>query len=382
MTALASNVVRFARGLRRAGLPVGTGHVQDALRATELVDVARREDFYWALASVLIDRHAHLELYDAAFRYFWEQQPLARAASTSAPSPGADKGEPLAQRVAQAFSAMPATDDDEASNERPPADASFTASRQEQLSRMDFQSMSVEDMREARRLLATLRLPVAPVRTRRWQPDVHGRQVDLRATLRASLRGQSEWIPLKQRRPRLRHPPLVALCDISGSMHRYAQMMLRFLHAMTNDRDRVHVFLFGTRLTNVTRQLRHRDIDTALAAVAGGVLDWGGGTRIGAALNEFNLRWSRRVLGQNAVVLLISDGLERDRIDQLSQAMQQLHRACTRLIWLNPLLRYDGFEPLAQGVRAMLPHVDDFRAAHNLNSLLDLARVLGPNNNS
>jgi uncharacterized protein with von Willebrand factor type A (vWA) domain len=226
--------------------------------------------------------------------------------------------------------------------------------------------------------MANLRLPIPQVRVRRLRPDPRGPRIDLRGTLRASLRGSADVIPLRRRAQHHEHPPLVVLCDISGSMSRYSRMFLHFLHAITNDRDRVHTFLFGTRLTNITRHLRHRDVDVALSQVARAVADWSGGTRIGAALAAFNLRWSRRVLGHNAVVLMISDGLDRDAGAGLSEAMERLHKSCRRLIWLNPLLRYEGFEPVAMGVRAMLPHVDAFLPAHSVESLTDLARALEP----
>jgi uncharacterized protein with von Willebrand factor type A (vWA) domain len=167
------------------------------------------------------------------------------------------------------------------------------------------------------------------------------------------------------------------LCDISGSMSRYSRMFLHFMHAITNDRDRVSTFVFGTRLTNITRHLRQKDVDVALAKVADAVEDWSGGTRIGLSLADFNINWSRRVLGQGAVVILISDGLDRDAGEGLPKEIERLHKSCRRLIWLNPLLRYEGFEPKSRGVRAMLPHVDDFRTVHNLNSLEDLAAALG-----
>jgi uncharacterized protein len=166
------------------------------------------------------------------------------------------------------------------------------------------------------------------------------------------------------------------LCDISGSMARYAQILLHFLHAVTNDRDRVQVFLFGTRLSNVTRQLRHRDPEAAFQMVSHIVPDWSGGTRIGEALDSFNHLWARRVLGQGAIVLLITDGLDRDGAKGLAENMDRLHRSCRRLIWLNPLLRWAGFEPKSQGIRAMLPHVDDFRPVHNLASLRALVDLL------
>jgi uncharacterized protein with von Willebrand factor type A (vWA) domain len=238
--------------------------------------------------------------------------------------------------------------------------------------------MTAAELAQAKQLIAGLRLPIPEVHTRRLRPDARGHRIDLRDTLRASVRGNADLIPLRRRSRQRRHPPLVVLCDISGSMSRYARMFLHFVHAITNDRDRVHVFLFGTRLTNVTRYLRHRDVDLALNAVVQAVEDWSGGTRIGANLRAFNLRWSRRVLGQNAVVLLISDGLDRDAGRDLSAAMERLHKSCRKLLWLNPLLRSARFEPLAMGVRLMLPHVDAFLPVHNIASLRDLADALSP----
>jgi uncharacterized protein with von Willebrand factor type A (vWA) domain len=211
-------------------------------------------------------------------------------------------------------------------------------------------------------------LPVLDRPTRRFAPDPRGARADMRATLRAALRSGGV-IELKRKSRRRRPPPLVVLCDISGSMGRYAQLLLHFLHAVTNDRDRVHVFLFGTRLTNVTRQLRHRDAEVAFQMVSHAVPDWSGGTRIGEALERFNKLWARRVLGQGAIVLLITDGLDRDGAQGLAENMDRLHRSCRRLIWLNPLLRWGGFEPKSQGIRAMLPYVDEFRPVHNLASL-------------
>jgi uncharacterized protein with von Willebrand factor type A (vWA) domain len=221
-----------------------------------------------------------------------------------------------------------------------------------------------------------LRLPLPTVRTRRFRPHRSGRRVDLRATLRETMREGGDIIPLVQTAPRELHPPLVVLCDISGSMNPYARMFLHFLHAITNDRDRVSVFVFGTRLTNITRQLRHRDVDVAMARVAEAIKDWSGGTRIGASLREFNFHWGRRVLGQNACVLLVSDGLDREAGEGLGEEMERLSKSSRYLVWMNPLLRYDKFEARPAGVRAMLPHVDLFVPVHNLKSLVDLARTL------
>ena len=255
-------------------------------------------------------------------------------------------------------------------------DAVMTWSDREKLQHMDFEQMSADEVRRAKAAIAAMRLPIMRVPTRRFAVHPSGRRIDMRATLRAALRSGAGHIPLRHRKIRHRHPPLVILCDISGSMSRYSRMLLHFLHAATNDRDRVHSFLFGTRLTNVTRHLRNRDVDVALDAIGHTVEDWSGGTRIGSCLRQFNTHWSRRVLAQGAVVLLISDGLDRDAGEGLAAEMERLHKSCRRLIWLNPLLRFDGFEPKSKGVRAILPHVDMFRPVHNLASLEELTAAL------
>ena len=374
---LSEHVLHFARLLRAAGLSVGPDRVIDALKAIEVTGVERRDDFFWTLASVLLSKREQFELFEQAFDVYWRQeQPLDALPRVPAPRAPADGADELASRLAEALAA--AWPELPAAAVQPEVTAAASASAQETLREMDFRTMTGAELAQAKRLIAGLRLPIPQVRVRRMRPDPHGPRIDLRDTLRASLRGSADVIPLRRRAQRQEHPPLAVLCDISGSMSRYSRMFLHFLHAVTNDRDRVHTFLFGTRLTNITRHLRHRDVDVALAGVARAVSDWSGGTRIGASLKEFNLRWSRRVLAHNAVVLLISDGLDRDAGADLSEAMERLHKSCRRLIWLNPLLRFDGFEPVALGVRLMLPHVDAFLPAHNIDSLADLARALAP----
>lgn len=380
---LADNVMHFARVLRAAGVPVGPDRVIDSLRALEIAGLRKRDDFYWTLASLFLGRREQFELFDQAFHVFWRNpRLLERALSLLTPRIEGDAEEtkpqlsrrlqePLAPRQRPGLSNQ---------HQAPPdveVDATLTHSERERLQKADFETMTNAELAQAKRLIASLRLPIPEVRTRRLHPDPHGARIDLRDTLRAAVRGGSDSIPLRRRSPRKRHPPLVVLCDISGSMSRYSRMFLHFLHAITNDRDRVHTFLFGTRLTNITRHLRHRDVDVALNASTQAVEDWSGGTRIGASLTEFNLRWSRRVLGQNAVVLLISDGLDRDAGRDLGDAMERLRKSCTQLVWLNPLLRYDAFRPIATGVQLMLPHVDAFLPAHSIDSLADLAKALG-----
>lgn len=378
---LAENVMHFARVLRVAGLAIGPDRVIDAVKAIEVAGVDRRDDFYWTLASVFLDKREQFEVFDQAFHIFWrDPQLLERAMAMMLPqvySKSPKDEEQAGNRVSEAFQSgvTPQTPEKQAP-EKVELDATLTFSPREVLQHADFETMTNAEIAEAKAMISRLRLPIPEVRTRRFRSDPYGERVDLRATLRASLRGGGRAIELRRRTPRWRHPPLVILCDISGSMSRYSRMFLHFLHAITNDRDRVHTFVFGTRLTNVTRCLRHRDVDLAMGEIADMVADWSGGTRIGSSIREFNLRWSRRVLGQNAVVLMITDGLDRDVGEGLGEEMERLHKSCRRLLWLNPLLRYDGFEARPAGIRAMLPHVDDFMPAHNMNSLIELAKTL------
>jgi len=379
---LLENLMFFARTLRAAGLPIGPGRVIEALRAVETVGIGRREDFYWTLHSVFVNRQDQRPIFDQAFHVFWRNpQLLERMMAMLLPSIGApedaDRGEEISRRLAEALKAERSDgEEDEAPQEEElEIDAAMTYSARELLQQADFEKMSVDELEQAKRLIARMTLPIMDLPTRRFAPDPHGRRIDMRATLRAALR--SGGLPaLRRRNPRRRHPPLVIICDISGSMSRYSRIVLHFMHAVTNDRDRVFAFLFGTRLTNITRLLRHRDVDIALDRVAKSVEDWSGGTRIGHCLAEFNAKWSRRVLGQGAVVLFISDGLDRDIGEGLEREMERLHKSCRRLIWLNPLLRYDAYEPKSMGARAIMPHIDDFRPVHNLESLADLGAVL------
>jgi uncharacterized protein with von Willebrand factor type A (vWA) domain len=380
---LTDNIMQFARTLRAAGLPIGPGKVIDAVEALQAAGIGSRADFYWTLHAVFVQRREQREIFDQAFHIFWKNpQFLKRMMSLLLPSLAIDQSDPAKQqeinrRLAEALQKDRADQAEDLSDaeEELQIDAAMTYSRREILQRMDFDKMSGAELQLAKKAIAQLRLPLMDVPTRRFGADNHGRTVDMRATLRASLRHHGT-IPLRLKSPRRRHPPLVVLCDISGSMSRYARLALHFVHAVTNDRDRVHTFLFGTRLSNITRHLRHRDVDIALDLVAEHVLDWSGGTRIGASLADFNLHWARRVLGQGAVILLISDGLERDDGEILEREIGRLHRSCRRLIWLNPLLRYDAYEPLSRGAGILIKHVDDFRPIHNLNSMQDLAEAL------
>nr|WP_298690232.1 VWA domain-containing protein [uncultured Dongia sp.] len=379
---LFENILHFARVLRGAGLPIGPGQVLEALAAVKAAGIGSRMDFYWTLHAVFVNRRDQRELFDQAFHVFWRNpQLLNKVLGLLLPrfkGDAPDESQPeLAPRVADALTGdRPQQTPEPSDEEEVTLDASLTYSERELLQSKDFERMTAAEIVAAKKLIKNFRLPIMEVRTRRYQPHPNGSRVDLRATLRASLRSAGT-IPLKFKKAKRRHPPLVVLCDISGSMSRYSRLFLHFLHAVTSDRDRVHTFLFGTRLTNITRDLKARDIDVSLDRVAKHVQDWSGGTRIGPSLAEFNKKWGRRVLGQGALVLLISDGLDRDQIDVLEAAMARLHKSCRRLIWLNPLLRFDAYQPISQGPRVMIRHVDDFRAIHNLASMQNLTEALG-----
>jgi uncharacterized protein with von Willebrand factor type A (vWA) domain len=377
---LAVNVMHFARLLRRAGLPVGPADMLAAEQAIGLVEISSREQVRTALRATMVHRHEHADLFDQAFRMFWRDPERDRAAAAMALLDASmqkprERAPPGSRRLAEAM-ANPLEKKASSSEERPEIDAIMSASERERLQQMDFEAMSAADIARAKAEIRKLALPLDLRRTRRRRPDPAGPHIDLRATIRSSLRHGGEILTIDSSRQVTRPPPLVVLADISGSMSRYAQILLHFLHAVANDRDRVSIFLFGTRLSNITRQLRHRDPEMAFQLVSHTVPDWSGGTRIGEALGEFNRRWARRVLGQGAVVLLVTDGLDRDGAHGLAENMERLHKSCRRLIWLNPLLRWEGFEPRSQGIRAMLPHVDEFRPVHNLASLRALVQTL------
>jgi uncharacterized protein with von Willebrand factor type A (vWA) domain len=246
----------------------------------------------------------------------------------------------------------------------------------EVLRRKDFEQMTVAEQAQAKQAIARLNVHRVEIPTRRFRPSHGGERIDLRRTLKGSLRAGGHLIDLARRERQWREPPLVVLCDISGSCSHYSRMFLHFLHGLMNDRERVSVFLFGTRLTNISRELKRRDVDEAMMRVSSAVKDWSGGTRIGGALKEFNYKWARRVLTQGAHVLIMTDGLDREDVSLLAIEMARLRRSARRIVWLNPLLRYDGFEARAAGIRAMMPYIDEFRPVHSLESLSDLAAAL------
>ncbi len=386
---LSHNIIYFARALRAAGLPIGPGRVIDAIRAVEVAGFSERADFYWTLHACFVNKPEQRAVFAQVFRLYWrdprylEQMmsmllPAMRGVAAERKATAAEKraAEALLEGVDRDAPDLP---QDEI-GEQIEIDASRTASGQERLKTLDFEQMSLAEITEAKRMLAQMTLPVKPLKSRRTIAAPHGRAPDWRRTMRDAMRRGGEIGTLARRERRERWPNLVVLCDISGSMSQYSRMVLHFLHAVANAKGagwaQVHGFTFGTRLTNVTPYLATRDVDAALAAAGAHAQDWEGGTRIGDTLQTFNRDWSRRVLSRGAVVLLITDGLDRGAPEVLARAAERLQLSARRVIWVNPLLRWDGFAPKAAGIRALLPHVDCFQAGHNVASLQELGEIL------
>ncbi|MGR3635230.1 MAG: vWA domain-containing protein [Shimia sp.] len=387
---LTQNITWFARALRKAGLPIGPGRVIDAIRAVEAAGFTSKQDFFWTLHACFVSRPEHRTVFAQVFRLYWrDPRYLEHMMAMMLPAVRGVQEERAGQagekRAAEALldganRDMPQDENASEEGTEIEIDASLTISTEEKLRTLDFEQMSTEEIAQAKRMLSRMKLPVQPIKSRRTKANPLGNRPDWQATMRNSMRQGGELQLLAKKSPRIRWPNLVVICDISGSMSQYSRMVLHFLHAVANTKGagwaKVYGFTFGTRLTNISRHLATRDVDTALAAAGAEAQDWEGGTRIGECLHDFNRDWSRRVMGQGAVVLLISDGLDRGDPEALAKEMQRLQLSAKRLIWLNPLLRWEGFAAKAQGIKAMLPHVDSFRAGHSIATLEELAEVI------
>ena len=370
------NLLRFAEVLRRVGLDAGPASVLDMVRATEHVHIGRRAEFYQAARSIFVHRRQDLPIFDEAFNVFWRKPNTARS--------GMDlrsMGEQRRFRKPQVSAGRDEPMDDALALEGDPGDDSVshidltrTYSAREVLRQKDFSQFTGQEMAEARRMMDRLRWDPGFRKTRRMIPG-NGPGLDLRRSLRQSIQYGGEMLELARRRPKSRPRSLALICDVSGSMERYTRMLLHFIHTIASGLA-IEAFLFATRLTRITRQLRYRSIDQAIAEVSRAVPDWAGGTRIGEAVKTFNYQWLRRTLRGEAIVMIISDGWDRGEPELLARETSRLQRSCHRLIWLNPLLGSPDYQPLTQGMQAALPYVDDFLPAHNLNSLESLAEHL------
>jgi uncharacterized protein len=397
---LLARVTDFARLLWELGLDVGPGRVVEVAEALPLVNLGDRDEFAAFLKVQLVSKHEQEVIFDLAFAYFWRAQsgdghpdPAADALLENArkgrlalPHSRAQQTERssntgVASRAPEQFHRHPYSrlaDARRRSHVKEDEAADWTGkySREEVLRRKDFENFSYDELREAKDLMARMRWRLGERRTRRLRPSRRGTRLDLRHTLRRSLRTGGEPMLLSRRTFRRQPRPLVIICDISGSMSLYSRLLLHFVHTVSNGLANVETFVFGTRLTRITRQLTRRDVDQAIRDVTNSVRDWSGGTRIGESLRAFNRAWARRVLGRGAVVLIISDGWDRGDVRVLRDEMERLQRNCHRLIWLNPLLGQEDYRPVTAGMRTALPYIDDFLPANNLDSLLALGRAL------
>jgi len=372
---LLRNCVLFGRMLRALGVEITPTQIVDLVDSLHYVDIGSRQDFRNSARTVLISHREHLPLFDEAFDLFWQ----AHGNDTLLEL---DMGQLLQkqpeQQKLEIYRRAPDNDHTKPPppDEEPEEERVLTYSDLESLRQKDFTRLDAEEMAAVRRLMLKTQWKLEPRRTRRTVRATQGDLIDLRRTIRQNLRHGGELLHLARKERKYKRRPVVLLCDISGSMERYSRVLLQFIYVVTSRLDRVESFVFSTRLTRITHQLRRRNIDDALREASAVVHDWAGGTRIGEAIKTFNYDWARRVLGQGAIVMIISDGWDRGDIALLEREMDRLHRSCHRLIWLNPLLGAVDYQPLVRGIKAALPHIDEFMPVHNLASLEQLAHVL------
>lgn len=371
--AFLDNCVLFTRLLRHAGLPIRLDQVIELSGALEWIDLSSRDQVYHTARSLLVRRHEHLRLFDAIFNRFWRS--LSDDAAPLRRMPRAPRHKQHTQPFTiVTYMAYKARQHDP---EVDVIDKTWTASAVELLQRKDFSTMTPEELEQIKRLMQRMQWRISMRETRRRTPDRRGGLLHMRAIIRDAAQHGGVPLRLFRQRRKSKQRPLVVIVDISGSMEKYARLLLQFLYSATQSLKQTECFVFGTRLTRITGQLKIRNIDQALDQAAREVVDWAGGTRIGASLHDFNRRWARRVLGRGAIVLVISDGWEQGDSALLRREMEQLQHRCHRLIWLNPLLGRSDYQPAVGGMQAALAHVDDFLPMHNFQSLTELVQRLG-----
>lgn len=382
-TSLPESITSFGRLLRAGGVKVGTAEIINAIEAVELVGVAEKDLFKWALQGTLITKHESVPFFDWAFDIFWQdpgrtgkaavllKKLAARKALTGTRSaPTARQPHTTARASAKGWGKPSDRDDG--------SGVSHTGaySADESLKQKHFEQFTEDDMRMAVEFLKQAKFNSGMRSSRRYTPGHRQIRLDLQKTIRKNALQNRDFIKLAWKQRKLKPRPVVILSDISGSMERYSRILLHFMHTLSRQIKTMEAFTFGTRLTRITHQIRSGDIEVAMGRISADVKDWNGGTRMGAALETFNRFWARRTLGNGAIVILISDGWDTGNNELLKSEMGRLQRSCHRLIWLNPNIGYDTFEPLTRGVLTLLPFADEFLPVHNLQSLLDLSRVL------
>jgi uncharacterized protein len=369
-----SNCLLFTRALRQAGLPIGLDQSLAFAQALEWIDLGAREQVYHTARSLLVSRYEHLRLFDTIFNRFWRRLGESERRRQQK-MPRAPRHKPREQpfSIVTYMAAKAGLSDPEVDV----SDKSGTASMVEVLQRKEFSQMTPEELERIKRLIQQMRWRISLRETRRRQRHRRGDLLHMRAIVRDAAQHNGRITRLFRQRRKVKQRPLVIIADISGSMEKYARLLLQFLYSVAHSLPQVECFVFGTRLTRITGQLKVRNIDQAIDQASREVVDWAGGTRIGESLRSFNRHWSRRVLGRGAVTLLISDGWEQGDPALLATEMRRLQRRCHRLIWLNPLLGRATYQPRVGGMQAALAHIDDFLPIHNFQSLEALAQRLG-----
>ncbi len=372
---LLRNAVLFGRLLRGLGMDATPTQMVDLVESLNFIEIGQRGDFKDSLRALLVKRREQIALFDEAFDLFWQKRNLDDLNDLNF---GAflRRNQPAPTQVQTIKERAGSDDVDSEESEETYHETIQTYSAVELLRQKDFSKLDEDELAAIKRLMNKIVLNLEPRRTRRQERARRGNVIDLRRTIRANMRYGGEIVDLSRRQRKFKRRPVVVICDISGSMERYSRILLQFIYIVASRLDRVESFVFSTRLTRITLQLRHRDVDTALAEASRIVTDWAGGTRIGESIRAFNYQWARRVLNQGAIVLVISDGWDRGDVGVLAREMDRLHRSCHRLIWLNPLLGEEEYEPLVRGIQAALPHTDEFLPVHNLASLEQLAKIL------
>ena len=376
---LLNNLLLFGRLLHQLGIDTNPGSMIDAMHALEHVQISNRSDFYHTLRSILVRRKEHLDLFEAAFNLFWQKSSeqgfdlnLAEMINQQ-PKQEVIYAPPIHEEIEESLDEGEEADDEDLSTV---IEITKTFSDKETLRTKDFEQMSADEIQSVKKLMTQLIWQLGQRKTRRLTIG-KGNIIDLRRSIRRNFRYGGEMLEWSKLTVKIKPRPLVIIADISGSMERYAKLLIHFLYSLAEGLDqRVEVFVFSTRLTRITRQLRNKDADRAIIEAANAVPDWGGGTRIGEAIKTFNYDWGRRVLRGGAITLIISDGWDRGDPAVLGKEMERLQKTSHRVVWLNPLLGSARYEPLTRGIMAALPFVDDFMPVHTLESLEDLATHL------
>ncbi|MDC0074286.1 VWA domain-containing protein [Alphaproteobacteria bacterium] len=372
------NIIYFARILRKAGFNIGTREILLSIDSIRIINISNKEDFFWALHSVFVNKKADSYIFKLAFEIFWKKSIINLPQNNSLINNAINSNEVenYNQRIAHAF--FNNSGEEKKTNEIKEKSLNYTLthSNKEKLKKIDFETMNKEELDSAKKAINSFNLSFTKITTRRFKKSKTGKYIDINTTIKSATKNLNSGILLNYKSKIRTPPPLVVICDISGSMSKYSRMFMHFMHAISNKKSKVFTFVFGTRLTNITHNLKHSDVDLALDKVSKQVKDWSGGTRMNSCMHEFNIKWAKRVLSHGSIVLMMSDGLDRENNLNLGKEIKRIKDSCRHLIWLNPLLRYEKYEPIASGAASIYPYVDELKTIHNIDSMAELCKVL------